>query len=63
MNNRKGLVKGEWDVGFHSIVEKARKEYSNKLGKNLSMRDVTRIWADRNLTRFRYPKLRLRGRK
>lgn len=53
-------VNGAWDVGFHHIVEQARKDYSRQLGKEINMIDVTRLWADPRATRFRYPKLRLK---
>lgn len=55
---RNGRVTGAWDVGFHDIVERARKEYSRQLGKEIHTIDVTRLWADPRVTRFRYPKLR-----
>ena len=51
-------VIGAWHTSFHKVVEKARKDYSRSLGKELSMTEVTKIWGEGKLTKFRYPKLR-----
>lgn len=58
---RQGRVIGAWDTKFHMIVNQARKEYSRKLGKDINMTDVTRIWGEGKLARFKIPPLRLRG--
>jgi hypothetical protein len=58
--NKNKRVSGRWDVGFHNIVEQARKDYSRQLGRELHITDVTRIWGEGKLAKFRYPKLRLR---
>jgi hypothetical protein len=61
MIDRKRRVVGAWDVGFHTIVQKAREQYSRDLNKpNLRDMDVTRIWGEGKLTQFKIPKLKLR---
>jgi hypothetical protein len=59
MRSNKRVV-GAWDVGFHSLVEQARKDYSKTLGKELSMHEVTRIWGEGRITKFKIPKIRIR---
>lgn len=58
---RKNRVIGSWDVKFHAVVNQARKQYSRQLGKDINMTDVTRIWGEGKLARFKIPPLKLRG--
>jgi hypothetical protein len=54
----KKRITAAFDPSFYNIMETARKDYSKQIGKSISMVDVTRIWGDQRLSRFKYPKLR-----
>lgn len=57
---RGNRVHGTWHRSFHTKVEEARQYYSRQLGKNLSMPEVTQLWGEGKITKFKIPPLKLR---
>ena len=43
---------------FYKIMQRARDEYSEVLGKEITMIDVTRIWGKGNIVKFEIPKIK-----
>ena len=63
MRIRRGdRVTGAWHSDFHKIVENTRRDYSRTLGRDVTMFEVTKLWGEGKITRFRPPRLRLKRR-